>query len=628
MAIREKIKPTSGKPAIAKAIQAAYTNAVSIRDGKSSHFDKSVSKVLKDCHNDRRGILSEDEKEIADELCHIGLEFSKRKMGQAFDIFADTVRHSVDQPIFEPTDVPELTDSLRQEILQKSYKELLGQGFAGDLTEDLIRPLKLETLAKYKDEASKKAQLAEKSVRDMLEEMDYDNEMRRVIDDLTSMPIAVACYPAYEYKEVSKWSGDKFTTKKKLVSTLKRVSPFDFYMIDGIEPKKCAAVIEVCRVHPSELEGMIGESDWFDDEIESSVSECAKTNIQSFGGYQNREKESGIIGKDEIEFIKFYGKLPRTLFEGAKIKLDNEKTTYVEMIVFVSGEKILYAKQQRANSAQFRPYYATSYEKLNGSAYGVAIAQRTHKASRIARSMVYAMVRNAGFTAQPTGEMDIARLQEFNHPDDLTRLNIGKFLHSSPDVTGRQGGHVNAVSTYNIPNYMAQYQSGVTFFLDIIDLLSAVPKISSGDMRGLATLGRSFRGIAMVQAAESKSTKAALDNFDKDIQEPIFLAMYNELMSSTKNSNLKGDIRVKARGTSGYTTKEAKAAARQESLQQLAPFSAQIPPNLMEAVLRGFIEDMGIDTERYYGGVSPSEGGAVAPEVTESPSFGGEKIPV
>jgi hypothetical protein len=175
---------------------------------------------------------------------------------------------------------------------------------------------------------------------------------------------------------------------------------------------------------------------------------------------------------------------------------------------------------------------------------------------------------------------------------------------------------------------MAQYQAGVTFFLDIIDLLSAVPKISSGDMRGLATLGRSFRGIAMVQAAESKSTKAALDNFDKDIQEPIFLAMYNELMSGTKNSNIKGDIRVKARGTSGYTTKEAKAAARQESLQQLAPFSAQIPPDLMEAVLRGFIEDMGIDTERYYGGVSPSEGGAVAPEVTESPSFGGEKIPV
>lgn len=626
--IVEVVKTKKDIASVAKAVQRVYKDAVANRNNKSTHFDKSITEVLEDCHKDRRGIISCDEAEIAAELSHLGLEFGRRKSGQAKDIFCDVVRHSIDQPIFEPTDIPVLPESTKVEILNETYSVLFGEGFAGNLQEDLIAPLKLEALAKQKESAAKKASLAEKQVRDALEEMDYDNEMEKIIDDVVSMPIAIANYPCYEYKEVPTWKKDEYVLEKKLVSKMKRVSPFDFYIIDGSEPRKSSGVIEVCRVHPSDLEGMKGLPDWFDNEIDEVVKKCAETHIQNIGSYKNQERKAGTLGTDEIEFIKFYGKLPRNLFDTKKIKLDDSDSSYVEMIVFVSGEKILYCKQQKSNSAEFRPYYSTSYEKLNGSAYGTGILQRVHKASRIARAMTYAMIRNAGYTARPTGEMDYARLTEFNNVADLKSLNIGGFFHVSPDVTGRQGGAKDAVSVYNIPNHMAQFQAGITFFLDLIDLLSAVPKISSGDMRGMATLGRSFRGIAMVQAAESKATKSALDNFDHDIQEPLFLAMYQELLQNTKNSNLKGDIRVKARGTSGYTTKESKAAAKQESLQFLAPFAAEMPPQLRESLLRSVMQDMGIDTERYYGGAAPVQSPLVPTETTTAPSFGGEKIPV
>jgi hypothetical protein len=409
---------------------------------------------------------------------------------------------------------------------------------------------------------------------------------------------------------------------------MKRVSPFDFYMVGGTEPKKAAALIEVCRAHPDNLEQMIGVDGWFEDVIKSLVADDTHYQRNSMSSFKNKELDSRLLKNNEIEYIKFHGKLLRELFKGTSIKLDDKKSTYVEMIVYVCGDKVIYAKQQKANSPEFRPYFTSAYEKLNGSSHGIAILQRVHKACRVARSMVFASIRNASYTARPTGEIDKARLTEFNNEKDLGHLNIGTFLHAAPDITGKQGGHTPAVTLYDIPNHMSQYQAGITFFMDLIDLLSAVPKISSGDMRGLATLGRSFRGIAMVQAAESKATKGALDNFDRDIQEPIFLSMYNELLEDNKNNNVKGDIRVKARATSGYTTKEAKAAARSEGLQYLAPFAAQLPPEVVQALLYSVVSDMGVDIERYTGKPTAAQTGLTEPPVTSTPSFGGETIRV
>lgn len=613
---------------IGQAVSNIFTKAQASRSSKSVHFEKSVDDILLDCHNDRRGILSKDEQGIAAELCHLGLDFGRRKSNQAKDIILDVVRHSIDQPIYEPTNVPSLPASAEKEVLQKVYDELLGEGFVGGLTNDLIKPLKIETLAKYNDEAQKKATLVEKYVRDMLEEMDYDNESTKLIDDFVSMPICIANYPHYEYKEVPKWSGDNWTTQEKLVGKMKRVSPFDFYIVGGDEVEKASAVIETCRVHPSNLEKMIGIDGWYDDQIKEIVLNKSQNTDTYISSYKNKEQEKNSLNNEEIQYIKFYGQLPRALFKGTKVKLDGKESTYVEMIIYAFGKQIIYAKQQKSNSSKYRPYDITAYEKLNGSAYGTGILQRVHNASRIARSMTYAMIRNAGYTAQPTGEMDISRLTEFQDAKDLGSLNLGTFLHAEPDLTGKQGGHTPAVTVYNIPNYMGQYQAGITFFMDIIDLLSAVPKISSGDMRGLATLGRSFRGVAMVQAAESKSTKGALDNYDHDIQERIFLKMYNEMMENTKNKNLKGDVRVKARATSGYTTKEAKAAARSEALQFIAPFADKAPPGAINALIFKVLEDFGVDIERYTGTPTDSMPGLTQPDPTTTQGFGGEKIDV
>lgn len=616
---------------IVAEITRIYSDAQAARGSKSPHFEKSIDQVLQECHDDRRGRLPKDEIEIADELAHLGLEFGKRKAISAMDIMKDVLRHSIDQPILEPTDEPELTDEATNEILVQVKEKLYLEGFVGDLKSELIKPIKAEVLAKKKEVAQKRAYLAEKKLRDRLEQMEYDNEMDKVVDDFVSMPYAVVKYPSYEYKEVPYWSGNSWKLKHELVARAKRVSPFDIYLVGGDNAFNSAAVIEVIRCHVSELEAMKSEDNWRTSEIEEIISTSVGRSIGPALPSKNREYGNTYTSasKDYVEFIEFVGKLPRRLFDKSGMKIDGN-SDFIEITAVVCENRLLYIKQQKANSAQFRPYYISSYEKLNGSYAGIGVLQRVHKASRIARSMVYANVRNAAFTSRPTGEWDIGRMTEFYPQEDLQKLGAGQLYFASPDITGKQGGHSPALTLWNIPNYSAQFQNLVTFYMDLIDMLSMVPKIGSGDMRGMATLGRSFRGIAMVQAAESKSTKAALDNFDRDIQEPLFLAMYNEEMADPKNADIRGDIRVKTRGTSGYTVKEAQASARQEALQYLAPYAQQIPPEILQDMLKAVMTDSGIDTEKYFKQLPPVVEGMGEGEVepTTSPGFGGENIPI
>ena len=613
---------------ISSAIDKIYCKALADRNSKSEHFEKSLYSIMVDCHNERRGILSDDERAIADEMCHIGLDFGRRKAVQAKALIDDVVRFSIDQPIYEPSNVPELPKSAEKEVLASVYDQILQTGFTGGLSKDLIKPLKLEALAKYKAEAQKKATLVEQHIRDQLEQMDYDNEMSKVIDDLVSMPFCAANYPCYEYKQTPKWVEDKWVVEEKLVGRMKRISPFDIFLVSGNEPKRCAAVLQRDTVHSSALEKMLGKEGWIDDAIERVLDSTTPEQVIEQSYSRNIENKHGIKDSSTIEYYKFYGKLPRKLFEKSGLMLDSGTSRSVEVIVFVKGKEIIYFKQQRENSEEFRPFYLTSYEKINGSYAGIGVLQRVSKVAKIARAMTYAAIRNAAYTAKPTGEMDYSRLKQFNKEEDLKSLSIGTLLATEPDLTGKQGGFSPAIHLYDIPNHMGQYQAALTYFLELLDQLSDVPRISAGQGQGLATFGRSHRGLAMLVAGESKSVKAVLQNFDFDISEPIFLAMYNELMADTKNPNLKGDIRCRARGTSGYVGREAKAAARQEGLQFLAPYAQEIPPELRAELLRGVLMDMGVDVERF----DKKTASVANPETnniqTTSPGYGGEKTQV
>lgn len=632
---------------LATTIKRRFTDAGLAKKASSVHFENGLDHEIDLCHKARRGILDDDEAEVADELAHVGLEFGKRKALAAADIVSDLVRNSIDQPILMPTPIPELPDDVKLQIVTKMKQEIFVNEFSGDLRE-LAARLKVEATGTQVDRAKAAAAKAEIALRDRLSEMDFRQVMRAVIDDFASMPFCVLKYPHYTYVDVPKWSGNRWTVGKEFKAVAKRVDPKDFYVLNGETVADAEAVFEVDTTSLHALKQLKGKKGWVDDAIQAVYSNGPSKGLTTTQaillGTSTTSDNGGVRSteSDTKELIWFYGRL-----RGVDIgKLKGTGTTkveddeYYEVCAVLCDEYVVYVDLLAANTAKLRPYKLTSYEKLNGSWAGIGVLQRVRKAEKLARAFMFASVRNASYSARPTGEIDYDRLkQHYPKKDMLNEFNAGHMYITDPDRTGIAGGGA-AVRFYNVPNNTQPLLAGVTFFLDLVDLLAAVPKLGTGDMRGMATLGRSYRGIALVQQAEAKTMRAALDNFDQDLNEPMLTDMYYALQEFSKDSSVKGDAKIIPRSTSGYMRKEADAAARQETVQAvigLANATTQdgqplIDSELMRSLVLEMFKDQGVDVDRFYGpdGNPLAATGAAdtGNPVPTAPGFGGQQVPV
>jgi len=648
MMIDEKLeKKLENNRALADSIMQRFRDAVLAKQGASDHYEKGLTHEIKLCHLARRGMLDDDEKGVADELAHVGLEFGKRKALAAADIINDLIRNSIDMPILEPTPIPELPADVKAQILEKMKAEIFVNEFSGDLRE-LAARLRVEATGTQMDRAKAAAAKAEIAIRDKLSETDFRQVMQELVDDFVSMPFAVLKYPHYTMVDDPKWVGNKWVIKREMRAVAKRVDPKDFFVLNGKSVADAEAVFEVDATTLFGLKQMSGKSGWVSDAITAVYDRGPSTGLTTsqaivMGASTTQEIiQARSSESDTKELVWFYGRMRGEDIGRIRGMADKtvQKDEYYEVCAVLCDKYVVYLNLLEANTAKLRPYKVSSYEKLNGTWSGIGVLQRVRKAEKLARAFMFAGVRNAAYSARPTGEIDYERLRNY-YPDQdkLNEFLAGHMYVTDPDRTGIKGGST-AVHFHNVPNYSAQLLNGVTFFLDLVDLLAAVPKLGTGDMRGMATLGRSYRGIALVQQAEAKTMRAALDHFDQDFQEPMLLDMYYNLQEFSKDSSVKGDARIIPRSTSGYLRKEANAAARQETVQAvigLANATTQdgaplVDSDLMKSLVLEMFKDQGVDVDRFYGpdGNPLSTTGATdtGNPVPTAPGFGGQQVPV
>lgn len=635
----------SDNRALASVIKQRLSDAVTSRNSDTTHYPRGLSTEIELCHKARRGILDDDEVDVADELAHIGLEFGKRKALAAYDIISDLVRNSIDMPILAPTPTPELPKNVKLEIVEKMKQEMFQNQYSGDLRE-LASRLKVEATGTKMDRAKAAAIKAETALRDMFADMKYREVTRTIIDDFVSMPFAVAKFPHYSYEDDPKWVGNSWVLERKLKASVKRVDPDDFFVLNGTCVADAEAVFERDKTPAYQLRKLRDTHGWIKTAIDAVLEKAPTTGMTPtqmavmLPSTRADISAPRFTSTDTKEIFWFYGRMQGE--DITKIRSDAsirvEKDEYYEVCAVLCDEYVIYLDLLPVNSPKVRPYNVSSYEKLNGSWSGIGVLQRVRKAEKVARAFTYAAVRNAATSAQPTGEMEFERLREF-YPDqdELNSFKAGHLYLTSADKTGLQGGR-NAVTFHNIPNHSQSLLNGVTFFLDLVDLLAAVPKLGTGDMRGMATLGRSYRGIALVQQAEAKTIRAALDNFDQDLQEPILRSMYYTLQETSKDPSVRGDAQIIARSTSGYLRKEANAAARQETVQAMVGLAnaktedgkPMVNSELMKSLILEMFRDQGIDVDRFYGadGLPTSGAQDEGNPVPTAPGFGGEQVPV
>jgi hypothetical protein len=128
------------------------------------------------------------------------------------------------------------------------------------------------------------------------------------------------------------------------------------------------------------------------------------------------------------------------------------------------------------------------------------------------------------------------------------------------------------------------------------DEATGLPSFAHGQT-GVTGTGRTAAGISMLMGAAAGSIKTVVKNFDDYLLRPLGESFFSFNMQFNFDSDIKGDLEIKARGTESLMANEVRSQRLLQFLQvvsnpALAPFAK------FTSIIREIANSMGLDPDK------------------------------
>jgi hypothetical protein len=210
-----------------------------------------------------------------------------------------------------------------------------------------------------------------------------------------------------------------------------------------------------------------------------------------------------------------------------------------------------------------KPYYKTSYEKVPGSWDGNGVADLVRDCQSLCNATARALSNNMGIASGPMAAVLVDRLPP---GEDVTHMHPWKIFQMNSDPYGGAGKPVEFfMPGSNAQELMTVYEK----FAVLADEYSGVPRYMTGDAPAQGA-GRTATGMSMLMGNAGKSIKQVVGNVDLDVTQPLIERLYYYNMKYAEDPELKGDVKVVARGVNVLVAKEQAQVRMNEILNIVA----------------------------------------------------------
>lgn len=515
----------------------------------------------------------------------------------------------------EPTpisDIPEevlqiMRSRLRTRMIQQATQEAQVQGTPFN-TQQLQQTM--ETVEKKVVKMIKKkvqALAREKStnmrikILDQYEEGGWNTAFRACITDLSRLKSCIMKGPVFKKVPRLRWEheGGKSIpiVTFEAIPTFARVSPFDWYPAPKSSNVHQGDGIEIEHLAPIDLQRMVGVPGYRDDVINRIITDLPtgfKENTSIESQRQDLEKDNTInepLVEGTYDMLNFWGIVPGKLLIESGVKdfrgVGIVSGKYYSINVKTINDQIIKDPTINPDPLGHKPYSVTSFIKSNDSQWGECPAELMTDIQSIANASVRALVNNIAITSGPLTEMDQDRLA----PGETGEIWPWKRIMT----TNKKMQEGKAVNFYQAKLLAAELLGVYEKFKKEADEI-VVPSFGRTDVGGA---GRTSSGLSMIMGAAARNIKLAVLNIDEDIVMPMIHRIFNFNMLFIDDESIKGDIRIKARGTGGVIAKEQLAVRRNEFRTTLKPTDEAIigTPGLAY-IIRKNIESLDMDVDR------------------------------
>ena len=568
-----------------------------------------------------RGIYSSDMAFSSKEKSRIFVKITKTKVLASFGQLIEVLFGTGKFPIgVEPTPVPEgiaefahlKPDELKKQQPEERVDSLYGfPGDGNDLPPCATANEFLGGLAKEFAEAGfeegpapdlksmpqiEPATIAasnmEKMIHDQLEESNAITILRHVMFEMALLGTGVIKGP-FNFEKIShKWNevdGEKmYSPSYKVVPKIEAVSCWDFYPDpDAVNLEDAEYIIQRHVMNKSQLRNLMSIPFF----RESAISDCLKMGAnyepKSFESSLNDKEDDKTVDKNRYEVFEYWGIMDKQLAELAGLDIEETTTELDEVQIncWVCNGKIIRLVMNPFTPERL-PYQVCPYEINPYQFFGIGIPENMEDAQQVMNGHARMAIDNLALAGNLVFDVDETMLV----PGQDMSVFPGKIFRRQSGQTGQ------AIHGVKFPNTAPENMMMFDRFRQLADESTGIPSYSHGQT-GVQSTTRTAAGMSMLMGASALNIKTVIKNIDDYLLRPLGEALFQWNMQFNEDTEIVGDLHIKARGTSSMMMKEVRSQ-RLMTFMQTASNPSLAPFVKWHTILREIAKTLDIDPDK------------------------------
>ncbi len=415
----------------------------------------------------------------------------------------------------------------------------------------------------------------EKVIHDQLESSHAVSVMRHSLFEMALLGTGIIKGP-FSYDQVKHiWKKDTetgenvYTPDLKLVPKIEAVSCWDFYPDpDAVNISDADYVIQRHTYTKSQIRDLINRPYFRSESIRECLSMGSKYEARGYESSLLDRETTDEFDKKRYEVLEFWGYLDKELALQAGLEVDDELSDLDEVQVncWVCNGKILRLVANPFTPSRI-PYLVSPYEINPYQFFGVGIPENMDDSQTIMNGHARMAIDNLALAGNLVFDIDETMLV----PGQDMKVFPGKIFRRQSGMPGQ------AIHGLKFPNTSQENLMMFDKFRQLADESTGIPSYSHGTT-GVQSTTRTAAGMSMLMGAAALSIKTVVKNIDDYLLRPLGEAMFAWNMQFNEDSpEIRGDVEVKARGTSSLMQKEVRSQRlmtflQTASNQNLAPF--------------------------------------------------------
>ena len=584
-----------------------YVKAVSARDHDESRW-------LTAYHN-YRGLYGKDIRFRESEKSRVFVKVTKTKVLAAFGQLVDVIFGADKFPIGiaatkmpegvaqhahldNDTPIPGIETSIPNEpVLPTEEENPFDVGFEGDgkvlkpgatfdsgkfdvvpidkaLEEELIDGPSLDPTAFRVSPAEESSRRMEKLIHDQIEESKGSSEIRNALFESSLFGTGIVKGPFNFNKTLNKWDQDEegnrsYNPVNVRVPRIEFVSIWDFFPDpNATNIDECEFVFHRHKMNRTKLRSLVSMPFFNRDAIREALAMGPNYEEQDYESTLKDDSRADTYGAGQFEVIEYWGVMDAEYARQVGMEIDDsvDDLDEVQINAWMCNGKLLRAVVNPFTPYRI-PYHAFPYERNPYSFFGIGIAENMDDSQKIMNGHARMAIDNLALSGSLVFDVDETALVGGQNME----IYPGKIFRRQAGVPG------TAINGLKFPNTSTENMMMFDKFRQLADEQTGIPSYSHG-MTGVQSMTRTASGMSMLLGAASLNIKTVIKNLDDFLLKPLGEAYFQWNMQFLDDKlDVKGDLEVKATGTSSLMQKEVRSQRLTTFLQTIqnpavAPF--------------------------------------------------------